>query len=108
MHELEVNDFLLRAYNDIHPNHPFIDFLEDVLEEFVYNGFHTIFEGKDVTIERSEIGGYNCDGEQIYLVFRIGEEYFKYSGYYSSWDGRKWDLTPEQVFPRVVEVVHWD
>lgn len=45
-------------------------------------------------------GGGEGDGEIRYVVFSVGDQFFKVSGYYASWDGSNWDdPTPVEVVP---------
>lgn len=45
-------------------------------------------------------GGGEGDGEERFVVMSIGDQFFKVSGYYASWDGSNWDdATPVEVVP---------
>ncbi|AVD99356.1 hypothetical protein SEA_BILLNYE_184 [Streptomyces phage BillNye] len=43
-------------------------------------------------------------GEQ-WLLFKVGEQYFRKYGYYNSWDSPEWDGRLVAVIPREVTVV---
>lgn len=107
MEENEVNKFLVNAYNAVNPNHPYINFSTSLLEELIESYFKTTLSGLSVSVEKVFNGDWEYEGS-IYAVFKIGEEYFKYTGYRSSWDGSNWGDSPTKVTPRVETVLHWE
>lgn len=46
-------------------------------------------------------GGYEGGGEELWVVFKVGDQYFRKSGYYASYDGSTWDGALEEVEPYV-------
>ncbi|AXH49315.1 hypothetical protein HWB76_gp086 [Streptomyces phage Blueeyedbeauty] len=52
-------------------------------------------------------GGGEGQGENMWVVFRIGDQLFRKYGYYSSWDGSDWDGDLEEVEPYEVTVVRY-
>lgn len=52
-------------------------------------------------------GGGEGDGEERFIVIKVGDQLFQYNGYYSSWDGTEWDETLRQVEPYEVTVTKY-
>jgi hypothetical protein len=52
-------------------------------------------------------GGGEGDGEERWIVIKVGDQFFEYSGYYSSWDGTEWDNELREVEPYTVEVTKY-
>lgn len=47
-------------------------------------------------------------GEDRYVVFSVGDQFFKVDGYYASWDGTTWeDPTPFEVAAKPVTVIKY-
>lgn len=44
--------------------------------------------------------GREGGGENIYIVFKVGERFFKKTGYYASYDGSNWDGSFTEVTPQ--------
>lgn len=99
----EVNNLLLEAYNDDNYSIPEFDY--EVLSELPWS-----MRGADDFVEAggykisvvADVGGGEGDGSERYVVFKFAkgneEQYFRYTGYYASWDGTTWDdLTPHEV-----------
>ncbi len=45
---------------------------------------------------------FGCEGggEELWLVFAIGEQFFRITGYYSSYEGSEWESDVTEVEPR--------
>lgn len=54
-----------------------------------------------------ESGGEGS-GESVWLVFKVGVQYFKKTGYYASYDGTSWDGDVTEVRRRQVTVSMWE
>lgn len=51
--------------------------------------------------ERDSYGDYNEGDGEIYMVFQVGDRFFRKEGYQSSYgDDRSWDGAVVEVFPR--------
>ena len=47
-------------------------------------------------------------GDTRYVVFQVGDQFFRVDGYYASWDGTTWeDPTPYEVKPVEVTVIEY-
>lgn len=52
--------------------------------------------------------GGEGQGETRYVIFSVGEQFFRVDGYYASWDGTTWeDPTPEEVVAKEVTVIKY-
>lgn len=52
--------------------------------------------------------GGEGQGETRYVVFSVGEQFFRVDGYYASWDGTTWeDPIPEEVVAKEVTVIKY-
>lgn len=52
--------------------------------------------------EVSFVDGYTGSeggGEDVWMVFKVGDQYFRTTGYYASYDGTTWDGGTEEVEP---------
>ena len=73
-------------------------YLEDLWREFdSYKWVEIPGFGRLEVVEYD--GGGEGHGEYIYLVFKIGDRYFRKTGYYASFDGSNWDGSLEEVEP---------
>lgn len=55
----------------------------------------------------AEFGGEG-QGDTYYYVFSVGNQYFKRSGYYDSYDGTDWeDSEFFEVFPKEVTIIEY-
>jgi hypothetical protein len=55
----------------------------------------------------AEYGGEG-QGDDLWVVFQVGDQFFKVEGYYSSWDGGRYDdPTPYEVEPVQVTVTEY-
>lgn len=53
--------------------------------------------------------GGEGQGETRYVVFSVGDQFFRVDGYYASWDGTTWeDPTPSEVVAKEVTVVRYE
>lgn len=53
--------------------------------------------------------GGEGQGDTRYVVFSVGEKFYKVEGYYASWDGTTWDdPTPFEVRPKEVTVIEYE
>lgn len=54
-----------------------------------------------------EYGGEG-QGDSLWVVFSVGDKFYKMEGYYSSWDGGSWeDGKPYEVEPHEVTVIQY-
>jgi hypothetical protein len=60
-----------------------------------------------LTVIDGESGGEGS-GESIWVVFRVGSQYFRKSGYYASYDGSNWDGDVQEVTRRQLTVSTWE
>ena len=52
--------------------------------------------------------GGEGQGETRYVVFSVGEQFFRVDGYYASWDGTTWeDPTPHEVVAKEVTSIEY-
>jgi hypothetical protein len=55
-----------------------------------------------------DIGGGEGEGDERWVVFSVGDNLYRVSGYYSSWDGTTWeDTTPREVEAYEVSVTRY-
>lgn len=53
--------------------------------------------------------GGEGQGDQRYVVFSVGDKFYRVDGYYASWDGSNWDdPTPYEVTPKEVTVIEYE
>lgn len=79
--------------------------LRDVLDAYRPTSLST-FRGVTITVEES--WGGEGQGDSIGNVFRLGDEYVRVTGYYTSYDGSNWeDAEPESVVPKEVTVTKY-
>jgi hypothetical protein len=52
-------------------------------------------------------GGGSGDGEERYIVIKVGDQLFQWNGYYSSWDGSEWADELREVEPYSVQVTKY-
>lgn len=96
-----------------------VDYFDDIWSEYVYESLHTKEQ-----IERSsyydnlilpsgnvyliEDFGGEGQGEQRWVVFSVGDQFFEVSGYYASWDGTTWeDPSLTEVEPKEVVKIEY-
>lgn len=60
------------------------------------------------TIRFVDAGGAEGDGAQKWVVFSVGDQMFRMTGYYSSWDSDEWDGDLEEVRPKQVQVTQYE
>jgi len=100
------------------------DALEAVDGPFTsYNFFNLLYEGynlsglKDVIVEGygaakvvDNTSKHDGDGESVSIVFSLGDKFYKFNGYRSSYDGMDWDgySSVREVFPRTVTSVVYE
>lgn len=59
-------------------------------------------------LEFVDSGGGEGDGAEIWVVIKIGNRYFRKTGYYSSWGSDEMDGDLEEVKPKQVEVTQYE
>lgn len=115
-----IQQEILDWYNDtdqLEPEEKEEDFDYDVWSEF-YEALSTKewSEKYDVKVPALASGpaylvedfGGEGQGDQRYVIFSIGDQFFKVEGSYSSWDGDYWeDVEPFEVFPQEVTVTQY-
>ncbi|UDL16815.1 hypothetical protein SEA_ATUIN_149 [Arthrobacter phage Atuin] len=81
----------------------------------LYDGLYSWREGEvksfeiasgTVTLVKNH-GGGEGDGEERWIVIKVGDQLFEYRGYYSSWDGTEWDDKLREVEPYEVTVIKY-
>jgi len=66
------------------------------VEKFDWANTPVLPSGPAYVVE--DIGGGEGDGEERYVVFQVGDQFFQVDGYYASWDGTTWeDTIPHEV-----------
>lgn len=60
--------------------------------------------GEIVVVDRRDDPG---DGQEMWIVFSLGDQFFRKTGYYSSWDGSSWDGALVEVEPYVEPVTFY-
>ncbi|AXG66283.1 hypothetical protein SEA_ANNADREAMY_198 [Streptomyces phage Annadreamy] len=78
----------------------------DFYEEIGSSGIELPLLRKTATLEDRE-GGHEGGGDYMHVVFRIGDQLFRKTGYYNSWDANDWDGEIEEVEPYEVTVVRY-
>lgn len=74
--------------------------------EFMYGGSVELPSGNTAT-EVDRFGGEG-KGDVYYVVFQIGDKFYRVDGYYSSWEGVNWDSAePYEVKPVEVTVIEY-
>lgn len=65
-----------------------------------YNNPTLTLRGEEVEVEpiQLDLGGEG-HGEDIHVVFRVGDQLFRQDGYYASHYGPDWDSAPYEVGP---------
>lgn len=53
----------------------------------------------DLIFKFEDSGGAEGDGALKWIVFKVGDQLFKMTGYYSSWSDGEWDGELEEVKP---------
>lgn len=81
---------------------------QEIITESEYFGPFEL-DGYEIGVA-ADVGGGEGDGEERYVVFKIfnGTEtrYFRYDGYYASWDGSTFDdLEPREVLAQEKVIV---
>jgi hypothetical protein len=64
-------------------------------------------ESEEVTMTLVSQFGGEGKGDDIWRVFQIGDQFFKKSGYYSSWNGTDWSYDFVEVTPVSVTVTEY-
>lgn len=76
-------------------------------ERYEWANTATLPSGPAYVVE--DFGGSEGDGEERYVVFQVGDQFFKVEGYYASWDGTTWeDTTPFEVVGKPVTVIQYE
>lgn len=88
---------------------------------YVANDWDNLFEGRNIKVspveesrtaefveakgrETDSYGEYYQGDDEIYVIFKVGDRYFKKFGYQSSYGGRTWDGGVIEVFPETKTV----
>lgn len=56
-------------------------------------------KGQEISAERVSSFGGEGQGDDLWIVIKIGDQFFKKSGYYNSWDGGAYDGELFEVEP---------
>lgn len=56
----------------------------------------------DLNLKYVDSGGAEGDGAEKWVVFKVGKQLFRMTGYYSSWGDDDWDGDLEEVKPKQV------
>ena len=106
------------------------DFTAKELETYLEDNSETLFDykspwngidemdyrdGTDGTVEVPGFGklelvenfGGEGMGDQMWVVFKVGDRMFRMNGYYDSWNGGEWDGSLEEVEAREVKVTQY-
>ena len=89
---------------------------KELIEEDSFEWYE--LENYGNTIETVEIEGFGLaegvtshggegEGDQRWIVFKIGERYFRTTGFYSSWDGTEWYNDLAEVKPVEVKKIEY-
>lgn len=85
-----------------------------------YEGYGNIFdyllnEQKDIDISGmpklvfiESVGGYEGAGEDMSVVFKVGDQFFQQDGYFDSWGGDRWDGELTEVKPKLVQRTEYE
>lgn len=79
--------------------HSYLQYPPEGWSEVQYSSFLFI-DGKMVDYETVETSGGMDKGSLASVTIRIGDQYFRKSGYYASHYGYDWDGPLDEVFPR--------
>lgn len=100
------NDLLVKAYNKyLDEAGCGDDHFDSMTQEVIAEGAYSLagFELDGYTIDvAADVGGGEGDGEERYIVYSVTDgtktRYFRYDGYYASWDGSTFEnLEPRKV-----------
>jgi hypothetical protein len=47
------------------------------------------------------------EGNEQWILFKVGDQFFRKYGYYNSWDSPEWDGKLTEVIPREVTVIKY-
>lgn len=103
----DVIDWVNARYAEDGYSSTFSDFSEAWPEFRDYLG-NKGFELASGTVKLSDEYVGVGEGENLWVVFSVGDQFFKVVGYYSSWDGEDWDgADVEEVEPHEVVVIQY-
>ena len=74
----------------------------------IYGEGEILVDGKVVKFQEVESFGGEGQGDHMHVVFRVGDQLFKKSGYHVSHDGSYWDGPLEEVKPVKKTVVVYE
>lgn len=79
---------------------------KETVERYDWASTATLPSGPAYIVE--DHGGGEGDGEERFVVFQVGDQFFQVDGYYASWDGTTWeDTTPYEVKAKEVTVIQY-
>lgn len=78
---------------------------EEELEEYSDEGFAELLQWRKEGVKLPEVGlatsvDYEHINEDLKLVFKVGDQLFRITGYYSSYDADQWDNDVVEVEAR--------
>jgi hypothetical protein len=81
------------------------DDLTEEEKELLEEEFSEQIQWGDKTVELPEVGtasyvDYEHINEDLTLIFKIGEQFFKITGFYSSYDADEWETEVTEVVPK--------
>jgi hypothetical protein len=83
--------------------------VEQYLEGKSIDGWNEIFDHDSPfgPIKRVSSVGGEGQGDQAYVIFQVGDRFFRKNGYYASWVGFEWDGAFEEVVPEETTVIRY-
>ncbi len=86
------------------------EFTEGDLDEFWYDTDQIALSVNGITEMTSVVEDFGGEGQgdARYVVFKLGEQFFRKEGYYTSYDGSTWDGDFFECFPVIREVTFYE
>lgn len=105
----DIKQEIIDWYNSEVSDEEKVEYFSDAWPEFqdyIYGGSVELPSGNTAT-EVERFGGEG-KGDTYYVVFQIGDKFYRVDGYYSSWEGANWDSAePYEVKPVEVTVIKY-
>lgn len=70
--------------------------------------FDVTIDGEVATVTPDGYGGGVNAGHNIWVAFKVGDQYFRKTGYHESHYGTDWDGDVEEVIPRQKTITVYD
>lgn len=69
-----------------------------------------LLKGEAVLVEvmASKEGDYDEGASTVWVIVKVGDQYFKKEGWYASYDGSTWDGSLSEVRPQTKTIMVWE